>query len=233
MPLGPYALTAFPQSQFLSEATAPGTADLRSTATAVRRTITVKALAPLPHGFDIAGQDSGVPQWRWDNPAPMTVHNCRGGIGEVSVTLRDSETGADKKVVALLLESPPGSGTYKGSVPPLEPGHGAATVGYSFYCPTAVFPEAGPSAGGAKVLINGTGLTGATAVYFGSRHAVRFAVLSAHTIEAITPPGSGTVAVTVVTPMGQSAGGRSSDYSYVGRAQSARPGGRRRAGPGW
>jgi hypothetical protein len=216
VPLGAYALTAYPQSPFLSPATAPGTAGLRSAATSVRQTITVKALAPLPHGFDIAGQDSGVPLWRWDNPAPMTVHNCRGGIGEVSVTLRNSETGADKRVVALLWESPPGSGTYKGTIPPLEPGHGAATVGYSFYCPTAVFPEAGPSAGGAKVLINGTGLSGATAVYFGSRRAVRFTVLSAHTIEALTPPGSGTVDVTVVTPKGQSAGGRSSDYSYVG-----------------
>ena len=216
VPLGAYALTAYPKSPFLSVATAPGTADLRSAATAVRRTITVKALAPLPHGFDIAGQDSGVPTWRWDNPAPITVHNCRGGIGEVSITLRDSETGADKRVVALLWESPPGSGTYKGNIPPLEPGHGAAAVGYSFYCPTAVFPEAGPAAGGAKVLINGTGFTGATAVFFGARHAVRFAVLSAHTIEAFTPPGSGTVAVKVVTPKGQSSGGRGSDYSYVG-----------------
>ncbi len=182
----------------------------------MRRTITVKALAPLPHGVDIAGQDSGVPVWRWDNPAPMTVHNCRGGIGEVSITLSNSETGVDKRVVALLWESPPGSGTYKGNIPPLEPGHGAATVEYSFYCPTAVFPEAGPASGGAKVLINGTGFTGATAVYFGARHAVRFAVLSAHTIEAFTPPGSGTVAVKVVSPRGQSSGGRSSDYSYVG-----------------
>jgi hypothetical protein len=216
VPLGAYALTAYPTSQFLSEATAPGRADLRSAATTVRRTITVKALAPLPHGVDIAGQDSGVPLWRWDNPAPMTVHNCRGGIGEVSVTLRNSETGADTRVVALLLESPPGSGTYKANIPPLEPGHGAAAVAYSFYCPTAVFPEAGPAAGGAKVLINGTGFTGATAVYFGGTHAVRFSVLSAHTIEAFTPPGSGTVAVKVVTPRGQSSGGPSSDYSYVG-----------------
>ena len=81
---------------------------------------------------------------------------------------------------------------------------------------TAVFPEAGPAAGGAKVLINGTGFTGATAVYFGARPAVRFVVLSARTIEAFTPPGSGTVAVKVVTPKGQSSGGPSSDYSYVG-----------------
>ena len=216
VPLGAYALTAYPKSQFLSEATAPGTADLRSAATTVRRTITVKALAPLPHGVDIAGQDSGVPVWRWDNPAPITVHNCRGGIGEVSITLGNSETGGDKRVAAVLWESPPGSGTYKGTIPPLEPGHGAASVGYSFYCPTAVFPEAGPTAGGAKVLINGTGFTGATAVYFGARRAVRFAVLSAHTIAAFTPPGSGAVAVKVVTPKGQSSGGPSSDYSYVG-----------------
>ena len=143
VPLGAYALTAYPKSPFLSEATAPGTADLRSAATTVRRTITVKALAPLPHGVDIAGQDSGVPVWRWDNPAPITVHNCRGGIGEVSITLGNSETGGDKRVAAILWESPPGSGTYKGTIPPLEPGHGAASVGYSFYCPTAVFPEAG------------------------------------------------------------------------------------------
>ena len=215
VPLGTYALTAYPQSKFLGEATAPGTAALSSPASIARRTITVPALAPLPHGVDIAGQDSGVPGWRWDAPAPMAVHNCRGGIGEVSVTLRNSVTGKDKTVVALLVESPLGSGTYKAVIPPLTPGHGAATVRYNFYCPTAVFPLSGPSSGGAKVLINGTGFTGATAVYFGNAAATSYTVLSSRTVQAVTPPGSGTVAVTVVTPRGRSAGGRESDYSYV------------------
>ncbi len=191
VPPGSYVLTAYPQSKYLAEATAPGAAVLRRAGSILRRTITVRALAPLPHGVDIAGQDSGVPSWRWDNPAPMTVHDCRGGIGEASVTLTNSVTGKDKTVIVLLLESPPGSGTYKATIPPLTPGHGGATVRYNFYCPTAVFPESGPSVGGAKVDISGTGFTGATAVFFGSRPALSFTVLSPRTIRAVTPPGIG------------------------------------------
>ena len=67
----------------------------------------------------------------------------------------------------------------------------------------AVVPNHGPEAGGKKVTVIGTDFSGATAVDFGSTPSV-FGVNSSKVITAIAPPGSGTVAVTVVTPDGTS-----------------------------
>lgn len=65
---------------------------------------------------------------------------------------------------------------------------------------TSVFPGEGP-AGGTSVTIRGYGFTGATAVSFGSTAATNFTVVSDGQITAMAPPGSGTVRVTVTTPV--------------------------------
>ncbi|HXQ59404.1 MAG TPA: IPT/TIG domain-containing protein [Acidimicrobiales bacterium] len=67
----------------------------------------------------------------------------------------------------------------------------------------AVVPNHGPTAGGKKVTVIGTDFSGATAVDFGSTPSV-FAVNSSKVITAVSPPGIGTVDVTVVTPDGTS-----------------------------
>ena len=75
---------------------------------------------------------------------------------------------------------------------------------------TTVAPGAGPAAGGSSVTINGTNLTGATAVSFGGTAAASFTVDSATQLRATTPEHSaGAVDVTVTTPYGDatSAGG--------------------------
>ena len=66
-------------------------------------------------------------------------------------------------------------------------------------------PEKGPAAGGTEVTIAGNNLAGATAVHFGTAAAKSFTVVSKHSITAVTPPGQGSVAVTVTTPFGTSA----------------------------
>ena len=78
---------------------------------------------------------------------------------------------------------------------------------------TSISPASGPAAGGTNVTITGSGLTGATGVSFGGAAAEQFTVLSDTEITATSPPGSGTVAVTVATP-----GGTSSpvQFSYQG-----------------
>ncbi len=70
----------------------------------------------------------------------------------------------------------------------------------------ALVPPAGSPDGGAQVLIEGGGFTGATAVDFGSTAAERFGVVSDSEIEATSPTGTdgAVVDVTVTTPIGTS-----------------------------
>ncbi|GIT79810.1 hypothetical protein LLS1_14790 [Leifsonia sp. LS1] len=65
-----------------------------------------------------------------------------------------------------------------------------ATVG-------TVDPGHGPQGGGTTVTITGSCFAGATAVLFGSKPATSFTVVNDTTITAVTPSGTGTVAVTV------------------------------------
>jgi subtilisin family serine protease len=68
-----------------------------------------------------------------------------------------------------------------------------------------VTPNSGPSSGGTSVSITGANLSRATAVEFGASSASSFTIHSPISITATSPPGSGTVDVTVTTPSGTSA----------------------------
>ncbi|GAA0949817.1 hypothetical protein GCM10009575_072380 [Streptomyces rhizosphaericus] len=79
---------------------------------------------------------------------------------------------------------------------------------------TAVSPGQGPVGGGNTVTLSGSGLTGVTAVTFGSTPALSFTVVSATQITAVAPPGAaGPVQITVTGPGGTSNG---VTYFYVG-----------------
>jgi hypothetical protein len=70
---------------------------------------------------------------------------------------------------------------------------------------TAISPRSGSAAGGTVVKITGTGLTGATAVMFGSAEAYVLAINSNTSMSVEAPAGSvGAVNVTVTTPGGTS-----------------------------
>ena len=69
---------------------------------------------------------------------------------------------------------------------------------------TAISPAAGRLRGGTRVTIRGSGLTGATAVSFGTKKAASFTVVSSTAIVAVAPSGTGTVGVTVTTSLGTS-----------------------------
>ncbi len=75
--------------------------------------------------------------------------------------------------------------------------------------------EAGGSElGGTRVVIKGTDLAGATAVHFGGEEA-SYTVAALGRIIAFSPPGSGTVQVTVTTPRGESPLTRGDSFTYV------------------
>jgi hypothetical protein len=80
---------------------------------------------------------------------------------------------------------------------------------------TSISPTAGPSAGGTTVTLTGTGLSGATAVTFGGTAAPGYTVVSATTITATAPAGTGTVDVRVTTVGGSSAISAADQFTYV------------------
>ena len=80
---------------------------------------------------------------------------------------------------------------------------------------TSISPTSGPAGGGTIVTVTGTGLTGAIAVGFGSADATNIAVASDTQVIAVTPAGSGTVNVTVVTSGGRSAISVAAQFAYT------------------
>ncbi len=86
---------------------------------------------------------------------------------------------------------------------------------------TGLSPGSGPKAGGTTVTITGTHLEEASKVTFGSDEATSFTVDSPTSITAVSPPGEGTVAVTVTSPSGTSSAGGAGDQFTYGPAVSA------------
>jgi len=81
---------------------------------------------------------------------------------------------------------------------------------------TAVMPPSGTTAGGKKVSIVGTGLSGVTGVLFGSRQGTNVVVKSGKKVVAYSPAAAaGTVVVKIVSPSGVSVAG---SYTYVVKA---------------
>jgi hypothetical protein len=82
---------------------------------------------------------------------------------------------------------------------------------------TRVSPPVGTSKGGTSVTITGTGFTAPqalTAVSFGGI-AAQFTIDSGTQITATSPPGTGTVHITVTTPAGTSATTAANQYRYT------------------
>jgi hypothetical protein len=78
---------------------------------------------------------------------------------------------------------------------------------------TSLTPTSGPN--GNFVTITGSNFAGATAVNFGANAATTFTVNNPTSISATTPPGSGTVDVTVTTPGGTTATNANDHYTYT------------------
>jgi hypothetical protein len=88
---------------------------------------------------------------------------------------------------------------------------------------TGVSPAQGPRAGGTTVTITGIDFIGASAVDFGTTSATSFTVNSGSSITAVSPPGAGTVDVTVTGPGGQSATSPKDRFQYIAPSSSQPP----------
>jgi hypothetical protein len=80
---------------------------------------------------------------------------------------------------------------------------------------SSLIPKEGPASGGTSIVITGENLSGATAVNFGSTSAASFTVESETSISAVSPPGAGTVDVTVAGEHGTSETRFGDQFSYV------------------
>jgi streptogramin lyase len=88
---------------------------------------------------------------------------------------------------------------------------------------TKISPTIGPVGGGTTVTITGTLLSGATSVKFGPTKAKSFTVVSATSITAVSPPGSGIVDVTVTTPKGVSPSVAADRFGYAPTVKKLTP----------
>jgi hypothetical protein len=79
---------------------------------------------------------------------------------------------------------------------------------------TKVEPSEGPAAGGTPVTVTGTNFTEATTVHFAAAQATEVKVRSPTEITAVSPPGVGTVDVTVSTPERTSPTGSADQFTY-------------------
>jgi len=75
-------------------------------------------------------------------------------------------------------------------------------------------PAIGPPSGGTQVTISGAGVREATAIHFGAAPAQEVEVKSANEVTAVSPPGSGTVGVTVSVPEGTTPANSADQFTY-------------------
>jgi protein kinase-like protein/IPT/TIG domain-containing protein len=130
--------------------------------------------------------------------------------------------GAAGKIISdsstqITVTSPAGKGTVNVTVTTKGGTSGAVHFTYAVSAPTVtgISPNGGSTAGGTKVTISGTNLSGATRVSFGSASASIVSDSSTQ-ISVTSPDGSaGTVNVTVTTPGGTSATSSADYFTYT------------------
>ncbi len=158
-----------------------------------------------------SGAASGILGYAWEFNDDATTAGGQTGyveanFGHPTVTRIFPGPGTYTVALTVLLGDGTSSGTSEqvtvssGTPPP------APTV-------TGLSPSFGPSAGATTVTIAGTNLAGVTAVKFGSKLA-HFVQQADGTLQADSPPGAGSVDVTVTTAGGSSATSAADRFLY-------------------
>jgi hypothetical protein len=120
---------------------------------------------------------------------------------------------------SVVATSPPGLGNVNVTLTTLG-GTASAPVQFTYNIPpgfptvTLVSPATGPSWGGTTVTVTGTNLLNTSGVDFGTQQAF-FSDVTATSLTATAPAGSGTVEVTVTTPSGTSVGTVAGEFVYT------------------
>ena len=141
-------------------------------------------------------------------------------FGSVQVTSFASDTSDE-----ITLLSPAGSGTVDVTVVTVATPNGTSATSaadqFSYVAApappsvTAITPATGLTTGGTTVTITGTNLGSASAVDFGSLQLSTFLSDTANEITLLSPAGSGTVDVIVITANGTSTTSSADQFHYV------------------
>jgi Nidogen-like/Carboxypeptidase regulatory-like domain/HYR domain len=162
-----YYVTASPPSAGLAQGYAGPLAVTSGSTT--RADMQLHSVIPIPNSTTISHHSvnaTGTPVLDWRVPTTITTHSCFGGSATVQLVATNSQTHTQEIHNYALVETPPNSGTYRVTVPPLRPLAGAATFTMTIAClqpPPLVFSFSvyiDPS--GVVVNQNGTPLPGAT-----------------------------------------------------------------------
>lgn len=156
----------------------------------IRRTVP----APTITGFTPTTAVSG---------ATVTI-NGTNLTGATAVTFGGVAAASYTMVSATQITAVVASGGTSGVIAVTTPGGSASSASAFTFIPPPTITSSTPmtAASGATVTINGTNLTGATAVSFGGVAAASFTVVSANQITAVVASGGASGAVTVTTPSG-------------------------------
>ncbi|MHB8512716.1 MAG: beta strand repeat-containing protein [Actinomycetota bacterium] len=206
---GQYTVIAFPPAHAAGAQSAPATITVTAPNSVTGVALKLASTAVMPQGSSIT-QNGGtqgagtIPTLFWGSTSMYQTTGCPGGFGGLSIHATNTQTGQVDVHVIPLNETSFGSGIYQAQIPALQPDHGAMQAMPFIGCPgqSHLLPDTGAPQGGTTVLINGSGFSNATAVTFGGQPANSFSVINDNYIEAVSPPGSGTVNVTVTTPAG-------------------------------
>ncbi len=106
-------------------------------------------------------------------------------------------------------------GAESGGFPSAGQAYIFTVVDYPRPAVTGISPAYGPRVGGTVVTITGTGFSGITSVKFGSTAGTITGTTTDTSITAVSPPGSGTIDITVITPGGTSAIGLADRFTYT------------------
>lgn len=199
----------------------PGSATVDITVTTNQGTSVVSSRDVFAYGF----------------PGPVVtqvVPNTGGALGGTRVTIVGANlvgtsavtfgtTPATRFVVnsdtSVTATAPPGTGTVDITV---TTGQGTSAVSsvdqftYVLHPPVvkSILPTTGSAGGGTTVTIVGANFVQTSTVMFGTVPATSFQVNTSHVITAVSPAGSGTVDITVVTPQGTSGTSASDQFTY-------------------
>lgn len=143
-----------------------------------------------------------------------------GFTGATAVAFGDAPATSFSVVSDTLIQAtaPAGTGTVNITVTSAD-GEQTTIGQYAYQGIASVSPDTGPLAGGTAVTITGSGLDGATQVLFGATP-VTFTQVSSTEITTVSPPGTGTVDVSVVTPYGTTPTTPADQFSYSAAGDS-------------
>lgn len=193
--------------------------DVAMTADSAFQSVTIERCG-IGAGAQLYWWNAAVPAW-----APVSSQGALDAQGCITATLDSSSTpnlgeltGTPFAASAAGVPAAPAGGSTGGGATPAPTGSAGGSLPIPSTPPaatpvvSALSPGTGPV--GTTVRVTGSGFTGVTAVRFGSQTA-QFTVNSDTQLTATAPEGSGSVAVTVVTPQGTSAATAATDFAYV------------------